>query len=92
MSSLAVCSCFYNLFSSTESDFSVQVAIVVTDFSDGPSVYDNIRKQLDEKDIGILGDYTLIILSVALLTATVLEITWFKLPIFTLICLILAKL
>ena len=46
------------LFSSTESRFNVRVTAIVADFSEGPSVYDNIRKQLDGKDIGILGMHT----------------------------------
>ncbi|KAK2157386.1 hypothetical protein LSH36_193g15007 [Paralvinella palmiformis] len=37
-----------------ESRFNVRVTAIVADFSEGPSVYDNIRKQLDGKDIGIL--------------------------------------
>jgi hypothetical protein len=46
---------FSSLF--LEESFGVQTVIVPVDFNDGPSAYEKIRPHIENREIGILGQY-----------------------------------
>jgi short-subunit dehydrogenase len=43
-----------NVFVFLESKHGVKTAIVVADFADGAACYDDIRRSLESKDVGVL--------------------------------------